>query len=141
MTDPSEHPSPAETQQPGLRYARWAGCALGAVLLISAVATLTTGNIETFPLIRSLYSLLYGAVLVLPFSRFEDPTWKWTYGLLVALSAGFVFLMIASVMFDYMAAAERGERLGVPGFEGLLLFIALLQVPVLLFQRKPDLLD
>ena len=35
----------------------------------------------------------------------------------------------------------RGERLGVPGFEGTLIFLALLQVPVVLFQRKPDMLD
>jgi hypothetical protein len=49
--------------------------------------------------------------------------------------------MIASVMFGYMAAAERGERLGVPGFEGTLIFFALMQVPTVLFQRRPDLID
>lgn len=49
--------------------------------------------------------------------------------------------MVAVVMFAYMAAAGRGERLGVPGFERTLVFLALLQVPVVLFQRKPDLLD
>ena len=30
--------------------------------------------------------------------------------------------MVAVVIFAYMAAAERGERLGVPGFEGSLIF-------------------
>jgi hypothetical protein len=49
--------------------------------------------------------------------------------------------MIASVMFGYMAAADQGERLGVPGFEGTLIFVALMQVPAILFQRRPDLLD
>ncbi|MGK0309380.1 MAG: hypothetical protein ACJAYS_000196 [Lentimonas sp.] len=53
----------------------------------------------------------------------------------------FVFLMIVSVIFDYMAAEANGERLGVPGFEGTLIFLALLQVPAVLFQRRPDLLD
>jgi hypothetical protein len=49
--------------------------------------------------------------------------------------------MIAVVMFAYMAAADQGERLGVPGFEGTLIFLSLMQVPVVLFQRKPELLD
>ena len=49
--------------------------------------------------------------------------------------------MVAVVIFDYIAAADRGERLGVPGLEGTLIFLALLQVPVVLFQHKPDLLD
>ena len=49
--------------------------------------------------------------------------------------------MIISVMFDYMASAERGERLGVPGLEGTLIFLSLLQPPVILFRQNPDLLD
>jgi len=49
--------------------------------------------------------------------------------------------MVVSVMFNYMAAADQGERLGVPGFEGTLIFLSLLQVPAVLFQRKPDLID
>ena len=49
--------------------------------------------------------------------------------------------MVVAVMFAYMEHAERGEKLGVPGLEGSLIFIALLQPPLVLFQRKPDLLD
>jgi hypothetical protein len=60
---------------------------------------------------------------------------------LTALAAGFVFIMIVSVMFAYMALAEQGQKLGVPGLEGSLIFIALLQPPVVLFRRKPDLLN
>ena len=49
--------------------------------------------------------------------------------------------MIISVIFNYIEVAARGERLGVPGFEGTLIFLALLQVPAVLFQYRPDLLD
>ena len=49
--------------------------------------------------------------------------------------------MVVVVIFAYMASDARGERLGVPGFEGTLIFLALLQVPIVLFQRKPDMLD
>lgn len=144
MTDPSnhaKHTDSAPPPNPGLRYARWAGYGLGIVLLIGALITLMGGADGTFPLFKALFSLIYGAVLLLPFSRLDWRRWKAAYGLLIALSAGFVFVMIVSVIFAYMAAADRGERLGVPGLEGTLIFVALLQVPVVLFQRKPDLLD
>ena len=61
--------------------------------------------------------------------------------LLLLISIGFVFLMIVVVMFSYIASAERGERLGVPGFEGTLIFLCLLQAPTILFRKNPDLLD
>jgi heme/copper-type cytochrome/quinol oxidase subunit 2 len=83
----------------------------------------------------------YALVLSLPFARMSDKVWRKFYVLLVAFSGLFVFVMVAVVLFAYMAADARGERLGVPGFEGTLIFMALLQVPVVLFQRKPDLLD
>ena len=73
--------------------------------------------------------------------RISDARWKLVYGLLVFCSIAFVFVMVASVMFSYMDAAARGERLGVPGLEGTLIFLALMQVPAVLFQRRPDLID
>jgi hypothetical protein len=124
----------------GLRYARIAGHIMSVLLLALGVAALVKGqgSFETF---KGAYFVLYGIVLSLPYGRLSDAAWKPCYVFLTILSAAFVFVMVAVVMFAYMAAAERGERLGVPGFEGTLIFLALLQVPVVLFQRKPDLLD
>jgi len=124
----------------GLRYARVAGYVLSALLWALGITALVKGT-GTFEMFKGVYFVIYGVVLCLPFGRMSDRGWCWGYGLLVGLSALFVFVMIAVVMFAYMAAADRGERLGVPGFEGMLIFFALLQVPVVLFQRKPDLLD
>ena len=113
---------------------------MGVLLLGLGAATLVRkpGSFEVF---KSVYFIVYGVVLSLPFSRMPDKSWRLSYGLLVGLSVFFVFVMIAVVMFAYMAAADRGERLGVPGFEGALIFFSLMQVPVVLFQRKPELLD
>jgi hypothetical protein len=124
----------------GLRYARMGGHVLTALLLAVGVAALAKGA-GAFELFKGGYFVAYGIVVSLPYGRMPDRVWRWGYGLLAGLSALFVFVMVAVVMFAYMAAAERGERLGVPGFEGTLIFLALLQVPVVLFQRKPDLLD
>ena len=124
----------------GLRYARVGGYLMGVLLLGLGAAALLRGE-GTFELFKGVYFVAYGAVLSLPFSRMSNQPWRWGFGLLVGLSVLFVFVMIAVVMFAYMAAAEQGERLGVPGFEGTLIFFSLMQVPVVLFQRKPELLD
>jgi hypothetical protein len=124
----------------GLRYARIASYVMSALLWALGLTALMKGQ-GTFEMFKGAYFVLYGIVLSLPFGSLSEKTWRWSYGLLVALSFLFVFVMIAVVMFAYMAAADRGERLGIPGFEGMLIFFALLQVPVVLFQRKPDLLD
>ncbi|MEM1222799.1 MAG: hypothetical protein AAGH40_08550 [Verrucomicrobiota bacterium] len=125
----------------GLIAARWAGRFLGLILIIWAVSIFAKSNASAFESFKAIYITLYGMLLIAPFQKLKDSIWKVSYGALVILSAGFVFLMIAAVMFAYMAAAERGERLGVPGREGTMIFVALMQVPVVLFQRKPDLMD
>ena len=124
----------------GLRYGRIAGHVLTLLLLTLGLSALVkgTGVFETF---KGVYFIAYGIVLSLPFARLSDKSWRWCFGLRAGLSALFVFLMVVVVIFAYMASDARGERLGVPGFEGTLIFLALLQVPVVLFQRKPDMLD
>lgn len=131
---------PSVTTQQGLRLARGAGLALGVILLTLAIIALATGT-SGFYSFKAVYFMLYGLVLLLPYAKLREKDWRWSYAVLVLLSFGFVFVMIVSVMFAYMAAAEQGERLGVPGLEGSLIFLALMQVPVVLFQRRPDLID
>ena len=124
----------------GLRYGRIAGHVLTLLLLTLGLSALIkeSGIFEAF---KGVYFITYSIVISLPFTRLSDKSWRWGFGLLVGLSVLFVFLMVVVVIFAYMASDARGERLGVPGFEGTLIFLALLQVPVVLFQRKPDMLD
>jgi hypothetical protein len=136
---PTAEPTPQVPD--GVRYARWSGHALGLILICAGVVSAIRGLEGTFDSLQASYFILYGVVLNLPFARISEAHWKWTYGLLVFCSAAFAFLMVVSVLYHYMEAAERGERIGVPGLEGTLIFLALLQVPAVLFQRKPDLID
>ncbi|MGB0409687.1 MAG: hypothetical protein ACPGIC_06785 [Opitutales bacterium] len=124
----------------GLQYARWAGRAMGLGLLFMGFFGLSDGE-GRFEAFKGLYWMVYGLVLLLPFERLREKFWRPGFVVLAALSALFVFVMVVHVMFAYMAAAEVGEKLGVPGLEGSLIFLGLLQVPVVLFQHKPDLLD
>ena len=125
----------------GVRYARLAGKLLGLLLICMGILSLADKTGSSFAIFKVVYFIVYGSLLNLPFRRIAEQQWKWSYGLLVVSSIAFVFIMVVAVIFDYMAADVRGERLGVPGFEGTLIFFALLQVPVVLFQRRPDLLD
>lgn len=131
-----------QTTERGLFYGRVAGQTFGIFLLLWAfkLFVLET-NIGTFDTIKASYFLIYGCILNLPFKKLPTHLWKISFAALSILSAGFVFVMVVSVMFAYMEMAEIGERLGVPGFEGTLVFLSLLQPPVVLFQNKPDLLD
>lgn len=144
MTATSSQPHPPEDAlaiPAGVRYARWGGHFLGIILIGLGILTLLNDVRAGFDLFQSVFFIVYGIYLNFPFLRLRPFAWKCAYIGLVVLSVAFVFVMIATVMFAYMAAAERGERLGVPGFEGTLIFLALMQVPAVLFQRKPDLLD
>ena len=125
----------------GIRYARIAGRLLGFLLICIGIILLTDNSNSSFDFFKAVYFVIYGSLLNLPFKKITEQLWKWLFGLLVVNSIAFVFVMIIAVIFDYIAADARGERLGVPGFEGTLIFFALLQVPTVLFQRKPDLLD
>lgn len=125
----------------GVRYARLAGRLLGLLLICMGIFSLTDNTGSSFAIFKAIYFIVYGSLLNLPFRRIAEQRWKWSYGLLVVGSIAFVFVMVVAVIFDYMAADAHGERLGVPGFEGTLIFFALLQVPAVLFQHRPDLLD
>ena len=125
----------------GVRYARLTGRLLGLLLICIGILSVVKDSESVFAVFKAIYFIAYGSLLNVPFTQIAEQRWKWFFGLLTVSSAAFVFLMVVSVIFDYMAADARGERLGVPGFEGTLIFFSLLQVPVVLFQRNPDLLD
>ena len=133
--------------QRGLTYARWGGYLFSALLLILALGeyrSLTSASppeLSGFATFKLFYYSLLALWVQLPYQKLSAFAFRIIYGALVLLSVGFVFLIIVVVMFSYIAAAERGERLGVPGFEGTLIFLCLLQAPTILFRKNPDLLD
>ena len=138
----SEATSRAQTIQKSLCCARLAGRILGLGLILwSIFLFFLNANLAGFGSFKATYCLLFGIILQIPFRILRTKMWKVSFVALTVLAAGFVFVMIISVMFDYMASAERGERLGVPGLEGTLIFLSLLQPPIVLFRQNPDLLD
>ncbi len=131
---------------PGVNYARIAGKLVGLLIIVLGIRSLMLDETANyggggFKVFKGAYFIIFGFLLNLPFSKVAERYWKQAFMGLVLISVGFVFTMIASVMFGYMTAADQGERLGVPGFEGTLIFLCLMQVPAILFEHRPDLLD
>lgn len=128
----------------GVALARGAGRVFAVILLILAALAWFRpwADPAFFFKLRSVYELCFALLVLMPFGRIESARlWKWSaLGLLVA-TVGFVFLSVIGVIFEYMAAAEEGERLGVPGWRGTLIFVFLLQLPAVYFERHPDALD
>jgi len=67
--------------------------------------------------------------------------WKPLFIILCFFTVAFVFTLVVDLMFQYMLAAGQGGKPAPPAFQSLLLFIMLMQPPVIIFQRRPELLD
>jgi CDP-diglyceride synthetase len=128
----------------GLRLSKWGSYLLSLLLLFVAFAEgrqAIPENREFFHWFKILYCLVFSAWIQLPYQKLNAKLWNLCFAALCFLAVGFVFLMVVVVMFAYIESAERGERLGVPGFQGTLIFLALMQIPSILFRKNPDLLD
>ena len=127
----------------GLKYSKFGGHLLKILLVLIIINLIFTEDInnQLFKWFKIIYFISIIIILQFPFQKLEDNAFKIFFVILCILSIGFVFLMVVDVMFAYIAAAEIGERLGVPGFQGSLIFLTLLQIPTILFSRNPDLLD
>ncbi len=128
-----------------LLYARMVGVAAGAFLLLwlpfnalrwggEAPAGLLTAEWLVFGLV--------GVLLLLPWKKLE-PTkaWKPLVFVLCAAAAAFAFTLVVDLIFQYMMAADQGTKPMPPAFQSLLLFLVLMQPAVVIFQRRPELLD
>ena len=128
----------------GLLLARWAGVAAALVMLALVLFRLATGAFDGFfSHLYAGYQIFYALIVFLPFHLLHDQFKLWlpAFILLVITTVIFVFLTVAYVMFAYIEAAEAGERLRLPGFRSTLIFAFLLQIPAVLFHRKPDALE
>lgn len=129
----------------GIAYARRAGVACGLFLLIWTPlnAIRWDGQGPNWLLVWEtfLYTLL-AIWMLLPWKKIEPlPLWKPCFILLCALAALFGFTLVIDLMFQYMHAAEFGQKPAPPAFQSLMAFIVLMQPPVVLFQKRPTLLD
>ncbi len=129
----------------GLRYSRLAGF-LAGVLVLGFAGTRAFREMESIPAwfvgLAVTGFVIFGLCLLFPYDRLASKgTWRVAFVILCVAAVSFVFLNVIDVLFIYHAIYATGEKPGVPGFRALLIFVGLLQVPTVLFQRHPSMLD
>ncbi len=92
-------------------------------------------------LAQSIFYGIYGLLLALPIQSIKiHSLFKAIYTLFIVLSISFVFVQVFDTMFQYCLASELRMRPAPPVFQSMLVFFTLLQIPTILFYRKPYLL-
>ncbi len=128
-----------------IKYARMSAYAVAVLLLVWAVNKLLAVDAALYPWVNYLsffYTMLYAIWMVFPWIKLKSAK-QWKVGMIgfLILSFVFVFLLIANIMIDSSVAASEGRRLGVPGLEGTIIFLCLGQIPAILFERYPHLME
>ena len=141
----TEVTAPLQDKRLVLRWTRYFVWVIAALVLFEAITTLRAlPDPAWFFQARACFEFFVVLVLLLPFTRIaavSRKAWFIAFVCLILAGVAFTFLRVIGVMFDAIAAAEAGERLGVPGWSGTLIFIVLSQIPTVLFLRYPDELD
>lgn len=132
-------------REQGMAYSRSAGIAVGLFLILWSPFNLLRWE-EQGPgwllIFQAIFFMFYGLLLVLPWKKLASTRWwKPLFILLCAAGVTFIFTMVIDLIFQYMLAAEQGEKPAPPAFQGILIFISSLQLPTVLFIRNPKWLD
>lgn len=138
---------PAAARMPDERWmvraARRAGQGLGCFLALFGFARLFLVEMDpgTWSWLRAGFYTVFGIALTLPWNRFGTNAWRRGMFLLAVATVAFAFSLVIDSLFDMIAMAETGRKPGLPAFQGTLIFLALMQVPAILFERRPELLE
>ena len=134
-----------EQRMRGISYARAAGIGLGLFFVGWAPANMIRWGEQgpaSFLLFQVFFFIIYGILLAMPWSQIKpNKLWNYCFGTLLLFSFLFTFIMVIDTLFQHVLAAEVVSRPAPPAFPGLQIFFGLMQVPAVLFLRRPELLD
>ena len=128
----------------GLTLIRVAGTLLGVILVLegSQDFAMAWGTTTPFPAIRNFAHVLFGGLLLLPWRRLSKAAcWRPLFAVFAVSALVFVFVLVFEVLFETIASVEMGEKTALPAIEGVMAFIGLMQIPAVLFIRRPELLE
>ncbi len=135
---------PPETLS-GVRYARIAGFAFGAFMVVWGVFGMGRWEGHGYHVAvvaQAAFFVAFGALLLLPWRRLGGTQyWKPLFALVSVMCVIYGFVMVCEVMALNYIADGMHMKAKPPVLQGIQLFIALGQIPTLLFFRKPELLD
>ena len=144
FTTPKSHElTPVAIKYPGLCYARAFGVGLGLFLLGWGPASWFRWNGALgLGLVQAVFVFCYALLLIIPWERLgPSRVWWVAYAVFGFSSLVFVFYQVFDVLYQLALVQGSGYKSPPPGFQGVLIFLALMQLPTVLFARKPELLD
>ena len=130
-----------DSLEKGLKITRLSGFFLAFGLSIYAIIYYQRGHAaanDSTRLAIIIIWLLFSIGCILPWKKFSKKIWVKLYVIFILIAIAFVFSFVVKILFDYIAADSVGERLSVPGLEGTVIFLGLLQIPAVLFSKNPD---
>lgn len=147
-----------------LSFARALGVGTGIFLVLwgplSHIRWLGTG--PGWTKIEAVFDVFFGLLLLLPYSRVRNPKiWHRLMAVLLAASILFVFVLVFDVLYVanlyadpnpspvsataekslYVYTDDTGPKLPLPVLNCALVFLALMQAPVVYFSRHPEKMD
>jgi hypothetical protein len=170
VADSSPFPTRAELlalRKQELAYARLLGLGTALFLLVWAPFSLSrwVGQGPGFVHFEAGFFFFYGLLLIFPYHRIRSfRLWRALLIVLAVASLLFVFVLVFDVLYianlyvdnslasahvpepqgavyDFDEESGTGPRLPFPALNCVLVFLALLQVPAVLFSRYPEWLD
>jgi len=148
-----------------LALARSLGVGVGIFLLVWGPLSLSRwlGTGPFWTKIEAVFDVFYGLLLVLPYSRVHSTKiWRRLMGVLLVASILFVFVLVFDVLYVanlyvenadpapppaagekalYVYTDDTGPKLPLPVLNCALVFLALMQTPVVYFSRHPEKMD
>lgn len=125
----------------GLVVARLSGVGLGLYLLFSAPYKISqfAGTSDARLWVETGVLGTVGLIQLVPWTHIRSRRlFRAFFTLLVALTTATVFALVFFTMFTYIDMMSVGRKPGLPAFQGVVIFLSLLQVPTVLFLRHPE---
>lgn len=137
--------TPSPESLVGVRYARIGSIGFGAFMIawgVFGMGRWEGHGYHAAVVAQAVFFVLFGALLLLPWKRLgETKYWKPLFALVCVMCVIYGFVMVCEVMALNYIADGMHTKAKPPVLQGIQLFIALGQIPTLLFFRKPELLD
>jgi hypothetical protein len=150
-----------------LAYARALGVGMGIFLLFWAPLSLARweGSGPSWAYVEMVFYFIFGLFLVFPFNRVKNVRlWRRLLGVFAVMSVLFIFVLVFDVLYVaklyvevqsppvaddaagqalyvYTEDSAGTAKLPFPALNCALVFLGLMQVPVVLFSRYPEKMD
>lgn len=137
-----EQEAAIESYKTSFKYLRAIGKGVGIFLIVWSffIPARTEFAHPTLSLLQAGFYAIYGLLLLVPEHKFSAPNWKRFLIVFSLFTLVFVFIQVFDTLFQNYLAHQVHSKAFPPILQSILVFFTLLQMPTILFRKKPNLL-